>query len=81
MVLAVENVIQIDNTGIMYSIVDGNEGGSLAIDPLTGVITTTRPFDREEVEGLTITVEARNPVAQISDTAVVSSHTQTPFTG
>lgn len=48
----------------------GNDNQSLEIDPSTGVITTTRPLDREEVDSLKLIVEAQGGI--VSDTSAVS---------
>lgn len=64
------NIEQPSSSGITYAIITGNDMQNLAIDPLSGVVTTTRPLDREILERLMITVEAQG--GGLIDTAVVS---------
>ncbi|PIK59217.1 hypothetical protein BSL78_03856 [Apostichopus japonicus] len=72
---ALDNDLSLSNNDIIYTILTGNEDGSLMLDPATGIITSTRPYDSEVEEGFTLTVEARNHRIQdgpITDTSVVS---------
>lgn len=81
-IVAMDNDLLLDNNEIMYSITSGNEDDSLVLDPVTGNITTSRPFDQEVIDRLTLTVEAKNAKAQsgiISDTSIVSCNNSNTF--
>uniref|UniRef100_A0A8B9JYD2 Protocadherin-related 15b n=1 Tax=Astyanax mexicanus TaxID=7994 RepID=A0A8B9JYD2_ASTMX len=46
------------NQSIVYSIVEGNEGGEFTVNNLTGVISTARPLDYETNSSYVLRVEA-----------------------
>lgn len=56
------------NNGVTYSLVD-NAGGLLAIDAVTGVVTTTGVIDREAAANLNIVVRATSTDGSTADTA------------
>ena len=49
-----------DGSSLVYSITKGNEAGRFAIDGKSGLITTTRPLDREEQDKYELTVKVSN---------------------
>ncbi|XP_076446580.1 protocadherin Fat 1-like isoform X2 [Babylonia areolata] len=61
------------NSVITYSIIDGNSQGHFLIGPQDGVIQVARPLDREAVERLALTIQARDSGSpMLHTTAVVS---------
>ncbi|XP_076856743.1 protocadherin-15b isoform X2 [Brachyhypopomus gauderio] len=59
------------NQSIVYSIIEGNEGGEFALDNQTGLITTARPLDYETNCSFVLRVEA-------DSMRVVSSNLRAP---
>ncbi|XP_044193694.1 protocadherin-15-like isoform X1 [Thunnus albacares] len=59
------------NQTIVYSIVEGNEGGSFALNETTGVISTAKPLDYETNSSYVLKVEA-------DSMRVVSSNLRAP---
>lgn len=59
------------NQSIVYSIVEGNEGGEFALNNLTGVISTAKPLDYESNSSYVLRVEA-------DSMRVVSSNLRAP---
>ncbi|MEA3002148.1 MAG: uncharacterized protein QOH81_936 [Sphingomonadales bacterium] len=57
-----------DGDVLTWSLAD-DAGGRFAIDPATGAITTTQPFDHEAVSGYTVTVRATDPAGLAVDKA------------
>src|SRR5574344_1949189 len=55
---------------LKYTIVSGNGAGDFAIDPATGVVTTTRALDYETTPSYTLKIEASD--GSLADTATVA---------
>src|SRR5574344_1458092 len=55
---------------LKYTIVSGNGAGDFAIDPATGVVTTTRALDSETTPSYTLKIEASD--GSLADTATVA---------
>ncbi|KAL8622280.1 hypothetical protein ACOMHN_043803 [Nucella lapillus] len=49
-----------NNGNLTYSILRGIAGDKFAVDPITGVITTTKPLDREKQDSYTVTVNVKD---------------------
>ena len=43
---------------VNYNIVEGNEGGQFAINPISGLLTTSQPLDREQAGEYRLVIEA-----------------------
>ncbi|XP_051968339.1 protocadherin-15b [Xyrauchen texanus] len=59
------------NQTIVYSIIEGNDGGEFVVNNITGVICTAKPLDYETNSGYILRVEA-------DSTRVVSSNLRAP---
>ncbi|TRY94260.1 hypothetical protein DNTS_025329 [Danionella cerebrum] len=59
------------NQTIIYSIIEGNEGGEFVVNNMTGIISTAKPLDYERINSYVLRVEA-------DSMRVVSSNLRAP---